>query len=97
MEALIYALNIILPVSYITVTIMYGLFFFRSDRTSSKYMSKLLTGTVTIHLIILVLRGYKFGYFPSADIFEMSSVLAFMRLNLERRGSCSIRAPASRI
>lgn len=77
MEALIYALNIILPVSYIAVTIMYGLFFFRSDRTSSKYMSKLLTGTVTIHLIILVLRGYKFGYFPSADIFEMSSVLAF--------------------
>lgn len=76
MNLLINTLNILLSLLYGASIIFYGLHFFRSSHWAKKYMSRLLQMTALLHLGFLTLRGFYYHYFPSANIYEMATVVA---------------------
>lgn len=77
MNESIYILNILLPVLYLTVLIVYGYDFL--NEKSFLYNSKrlFLFLTLLIHLIFLLLRTVEFDHPPITTKFEIFSVLAF--------------------
>ncbi len=96
MNLLINILNILLPMLYGISIILYGLYFFRSSHWAKKHMSRILKSTASLHLVFILIRGFYYNYFPSANIFEMATVVALAitliylfieyRLNIESTG-----------
>lgn len=76
-ETLIDALNILLPTLYALAVADYALLFFRNDPFAEKSTHWLLPVIGTLHALDLLLRGFHFGHFPAATVFEAFSVLAF--------------------
>lgn len=76
MELILRLLNILLPVLYAILLLLYGLYFFRSDRMAGQHMGKLLRLTVSLHFLYLLSRGLLFGYFPSTTIYELAGLVA---------------------
>ncbi len=76
MQFLISFLNVVLPLLYFACLILYGLYFFRNEKSVSGFMSNLLRVTVGIHFIEVILRGFYFEHFPMAGVFEAATVLA---------------------
>lgn len=68
--------NTLLPILYLALVYLYGLYFFRTPRWILPHMANLLKLTVGVHLLEVVLRGFYFQHFPLADVFEVLTVLA---------------------
>ncbi len=68
--------NVLLPLLYLLALILYGLYFFRNDKSLEPYLSPLLRITVLIHFAEVVFRGIYFSHFPMAGIFEAATVMA---------------------
>ena len=70
-------LNIALPVAYLIVVWSYGKAFFSDLSWAKRAKSKLLFGTIALHLVYFISRMIAFNHPPVTSVFEILSVLAF--------------------
>jgi ABC-type uncharacterized transport system permease subunit len=77
MKTLIAALNILLPMLYFGAVWTYAKAFFKNSATAKRLKSKLLIGTVVVHLLYLISRTIYFQHPPITTVFEILTVIAF--------------------
>lgn len=78
---LICTINILLPVLYGLVIVIYGVLFFGKTENKSisltKYKTFVLLFILFIHLVYFVLRIVSYGHAPITNIYEILTLLAF--------------------
>lgn len=70
-------LVILLPVLYAAVVFLYGLSFFGNAPGVDRWKTKVLLGTVFLHLVYLASRTLAFDHPPITSVFEIMSMLSF--------------------
>jgi ABC-type transport system involved in cytochrome c biogenesis permease subunit len=76
MLTFINAISVLLPVFYIIVFIDYALLFFRDDPFAYKTVNLFLKITISLHVILIILRTSILQHIPISSIFEVLSAIA---------------------
>ena len=77
MRLLISLLEIVLPLLYFGATLTYAKAFFRSIPLAETLKTPMLIGTLTAHLLYIILRTLEFRHPPITTVFEILSLIAF--------------------
>jgi ABC-type transport system involved in cytochrome c biogenesis permease subunit len=76
MLTFINAISVLLPVFYIIVFIDYALLFFRDDPFAYKTVNLFLKITISLHVILIILRTSILQHIPISSVFEVLSAIA---------------------
>ncbi len=69
--------NVLLPLLYLLVTVIYGWLFFAEHRRARRLAQPLLRGTLVMHLAYLVMLAVRWQQFPAATVSQVLSATAF--------------------
>jgi HemX protein len=70
-------LNILLPLLYGGLLLLYGRSFFKAGSRTDRLKTPVLAGTVALHLVYLLARTVEFNHPPITTPFEIMTVIAF--------------------
>ena len=79
MAVLLSIANIVLPVLYGALLILYGRYFVSTSRRVQPWLTPALLATVLLHLLTLILIGVNGGHYPLSHV---SEVLTFLALSI---------------
>lgn len=70
-------LNVILPILYVLVTLLYAIHFFSEERRGGKFITMLLVLTLVVHLIYIITRITTYHHYPTASPAQVFTLIAF--------------------
>jgi ABC-type uncharacterized transport system permease subunit len=76
LQTVLGAINILLPIAYLLVTVDYGFLFFSSHPVAARTATPALRGTVLVHLAYLAGLAFRHRQFPAANVSQALSVVA---------------------